>query len=234
MKIGIIGGFGGFATVEFFHRLLERFQTNNEGSYPHIIMDNNFQMPSRTKALLSGEGFDVIVEKMVESMELMLRERVDYIILPCGTAHVFLPKVYEQVPKAEAKVLNIVKLLGLGMQKQGGKVLVMAAEGTLKYRLYSNILHEYGVECIEPQQKQWAQIRYFIEMVKQNDYPAGYADELITFINQYKTRNVILGCTEFPVLFSKAMQEDRRIDSYNLFDPLENVLDELKRLELLV
>lgn len=45
-KIGIIGGFGAYAGLDFYKRLLECFSTGNERDYPHVIMDNNFTMPS--------------------------------------------------------------------------------------------------------------------------------------------------------------------------------------------
>lgn len=50
-KVGIIGGFGAYATLNFYKRLLEEFASESERNYPHIIMDNNFTMPSRTRAL---------------------------------------------------------------------------------------------------------------------------------------------------------------------------------------
>lgn len=55
-SIGIIGGFGVYATLGFYRNLLEVFTADSERNYPHIYMDNDFTMPSRTKALLEGGG----------------------------------------------------------------------------------------------------------------------------------------------------------------------------------
>lgn len=41
--IGLIGGFGAYATLNFYRRILEEFATDSERNYPHIIMDNNVQ-----------------------------------------------------------------------------------------------------------------------------------------------------------------------------------------------
>ena len=38
-KVGIIGGFGAYATLNFYKRLLEEFASESERNYPHIIMD---------------------------------------------------------------------------------------------------------------------------------------------------------------------------------------------------
>lgn len=59
-SLGIIGGFGGYATLGFFQRILEAFASDSERNYPHIYMDNDFTMPSRTKALLEGGGLNMM------------------------------------------------------------------------------------------------------------------------------------------------------------------------------
>lgn len=68
-KLGIIGGFGAYTTLNFYKRILEVFAAENEREYPHIIMDNNFTMPSRTKALLYNESYDVVVREIAESIK---------------------------------------------------------------------------------------------------------------------------------------------------------------------
>ena len=88
-KIGIIGGFGAYATLNFYKRILEVFKGEKEWDYPHIIMDNNFTMPSRTRALLFDESYEEIVEEIGASMKRMISLDVDYIVLVCGTAHCF-------------------------------------------------------------------------------------------------------------------------------------------------
>ena len=85
-KVGIIGGFGAYATLNFYKRLLEEFASESERNYPHIIMDNNFTMPSRTRALLYGEAYDEVVDGISDSIQLMMQNDVSKIILVCGTA----------------------------------------------------------------------------------------------------------------------------------------------------
>ena len=55
--VGIIGGFGAYATLDFYDRFLTKFKSDCERDYPHIYMDNNYTMPSRTKALLYGDDY---------------------------------------------------------------------------------------------------------------------------------------------------------------------------------
>lgn len=190
--LGIVGGFGGYATLDFFERVLKKFASGLERSYPHIIMDNDFSMPSRTRALLTGEGYEEIVSAMSSSMQILMRKgraEARYIVLPCGTSHYFLPDVYRLVPEAEELRAKSVE-----------DVLVIAAEGTLHKHLYRDCLHDYGIRVSEPPELEYQEIRYFIECVKADAYPVDFAERFCAFLQKHEEKEVVLGCTEFPVL----------------------------------
>lgn len=88
-RVGIIGGFGAYATLDFYGRLLDSFAVESERDYPNMIIDNVFSMPSRTRALLTREGQTEIVETISNSMKKMLDYDVDCMVMICGTAHYF-------------------------------------------------------------------------------------------------------------------------------------------------
>ena len=130
--VGIIGGFGAYATLDFYGRLLDSFAVESERDYPNMIIDNVFSMPSRTRALLTGEEQTEIVETIANSMKKMLDYDVDCMVMVCGTAHYFLPHVYEKLPEEKDKVINILEATGKHLAANNiDKVLILAAEGTL-------------------------------------------------------------------------------------------------------
>lgn len=234
--LGIVGGFGGYATLDFFARVLKRFASSSERGYPHIIMDNDFSMPSRTRALLTGEGYEEITEAIASSMRLLVSwggTGVRYIVLPCGTSHYFLPDVYRLVPEAKERVVHAVRLLGEALRERGvASVLAIAAEGTLHRHLYRDCLSEYGIRVSEPGAEDYLEIRYFIECVKTDDYPADLAERFCAFLQKYEAEDVVLGCTEFPVLMRRLMERDGMTApddcawrGRRFYDPLTAVLD---------
>lgn len=230
-KIGIIGGFGAYAGLDFYKRLLESLATGNERDYPHIMMDNNFTMPSRTRALLYDECVEEVVCGITDSVKLMLDHKVDKIVLVCGTAHYFLDQVYERLPEAKSHIVDIIESLGEQLQKENvTECLVIAAEGTLKKELYTQKLEKYGVSCITPQEDKYSEIRCFIEAVKRNLLSEDIADQFLEFLKQYQCRHIILGCTEFPVLidYIKSVREND-LEEYHFYDPLEIVIANLKQ-----
>ena len=226
--VGIIGGFGAYATFDFYGRLLDSFAVESERDYPNMIIDNVFSMPSRTRALLTGEGQTEIVETIANSMKKMLDYDVDCMVMICGTAHYFLPYVHEKLPEAKDKVINILEATGKHLAANNiDKVLILAAEGTLKQKLYSRTLARYNIACVEPEEQYWEEIRYFIECVKQNKYDNELKDRFLRFLDGYDVDNIILGCTEFPVLL-------RHIDmgegTSNFYDPLTYGIQEIHRI----
>ena len=234
--LGIVGGFGGYATLDFFARVLKKFASESERGYPHIIMDNDFSMPSRTRALLTGEGYKEVVSAIASSMRILVHRegtKARYIVLPCGTSHYFLPDVYQLVPEAEERVVHAIRLLGDDLRARGVKdVLVIAAEGTLYKHFYRDCLHDYGIRVSEPPEAEYQEIRYFIECVKTDAYPVELAERFCAFLQKYEEKDVVLGCTEFPVLMRHLMERDGMTPSdvyvwrgRRFYDPLTAVLD---------
>lgn len=231
--IGIVGGFGGFATADFFRRLLETFFTGYERDYPRIVMDNDFTMTSRTRGLLYDEQIEQITEMMAASVKNLISIGADRIVLPCGTAHWYLDGVYRIVPEAKGIIVDIVDATGEKLMNCGVKsCYVVAAEGTLKKKLYNQRFAKYSVEVSSPSEEDWPRVRYFIEATKQNRITSDIKKEFIDFILNH-TRgvqpssdgkvHVILGCTELPLL----VDEDAR-EKIAFEDPLDNALTYLK------
>lgn len=243
--IGIVGGFGAYATLGFYSRLLEEFHTGYERDYPRILMDNNFTMPSRTRALLYGECEQEIITMIGESLKNLINSRADKIVLVCGTAHYFLEQVFDQVPEAKNKVIHMIELTADRMScrisdREGGGsgAAVIAAEGCLKKCVYDKALETRGFRVVKPGEGEYEKIRYFIEGVKQNKADRHLIGEFIEFMKQLtidrNIKNMVLGCTEFPVLLKKCMETDLKeeekkvLNEISFWDPLELAIKELK------
>ena len=122
----------------------------------------------------------------------------------------YFQKEIETMPVEELKKLQSEKLV-----KQ------------VKQKLYSRTLARYNIACVEPEEQYWEEIRYFIECVKQNKYDNELKDRFLRFLDGYDVDNIILGCTEFPLLL-------RHIDmgegTSNFYDPLTYGIQEIHRI----
>ena len=70
--IGIIGGMGSYATIDFFRRLVDAFPAEKEWERPRIIVDNYCTMPSRVRAILYNERTDELIQDLSSSVRAMI------------------------------------------------------------------------------------------------------------------------------------------------------------------
>lgn len=153
---------------------------------------------------------------------------MDYIILVCGSAHAFLEDCYKLIPESKEKVLNIIDITGTQLKAHGIKsVLVIAAEGSIESKIYTNNFQKKGISCICPGKECYNELRYFIESVKTNNINQEVCKRFITFLSSFNQHDIVLGCTEFPILTRFIQDKNLKFD-YNFWDPLELTIEELK------
>src|SRR5579863_8958181 len=94
--VGVIGGMGPEATVDFMHRLIAATPARDDADHLHILVDNNPKIPSRIAALIDGTGEDPtpVLRAMARGLEA---QGADFLVIPCNTAHHYLPAIAESV-----------------------------------------------------------------------------------------------------------------------------------------
>lgn len=227
MTIGVVGGMGSYATLDFFERYLNKFEADKEWDRPRIVIDNRCTMPSRVRAILYNERWDQVVSEISDSIGTLIQAGCDNIILACNTSHVFLPDVFKAHPEYEKYVLHIIKLCAEDIRSKNiTQVTLIATEGTILSRIYQTVFEEYGINVIAPGEEVFERMRYFIEAVKTNSYTEQLLDDFESFVLEQAPMPLVLGCTEFPVIFSKIRSRET-IKILDIFDPLESVLQQL-------
>lgn len=228
MIIGVVGGMGSYATLHFFKRYLEIFPAEREWERPRIIIDNRCTMPSRVRAVIYNEKYDEVVKELADSIGHLLDAGCDYIILACGTSHIFLEEVYKRIPGAKKNVLNIIETCAkyISDNKPEGEFSLLATEGSIQSGIYQNVFSKYDLNIIRPHDEALITFRKYIEAVKTNKIDDEILDSFIDLLNGQESNQIILGCTEFPVLYGMAAKEKIN-DNITIFDPLEIALNKL-------
>lgn len=223
MVIGIIGGMGSIATVDFFSRLVRAFPAEKEWDRPRIIIDNRCDMPSRVRGILYGEKVEEIEISLTASIRMMIDQGCSHIVLACNTSHHYLDAIYEKNPDFEKYIVNIIDLLAVRLACEGVKrCCLVASEGTYLSGIYDIPFQKLGISysrCTEEQVRMW------IEAVKGDQISEGVLCDFSDTINEIEEKAVILGCTELPVLYGLC---GNRV-SKNVYDPLECAIRFLKR-----
>ena len=228
--IGVVGGFGSYATLNFFNRLLESFPAEKEWDRPRILIDNYCTLPSRVRGILYHENEEEIINGLASSIKNLINAGATRIIITCNTAHYYLNDVYDILPESEKYVINIIEELAIQLNKNNiREISLMASEGTILSKIYQKTFENYNIKINVPNEEEFFKIRNLIEIVKQNkEENKKVKGNFINLLKEQKNDSIILGCTEFPILY-QYVKEDIEKENITIYDPLESSILKIKR-----
>lgn len=131
--IGILGGMGPLATADLFRKITLLTKASCDNDHIRVYIDSNAQIPDRTAAILHG-GKDPLPQ-MRAALHSLEACGASCVIMPCNTAHYFLPQL-----QAETKLpfLSMLEATAKACAKfyPGKTAAVLATKGTLATGLY--------------------------------------------------------------------------------------------------
>lgn len=227
--IGVVGGMGSYATASFFKRIIDAFPVEKEWDRPRVIIDNRCTMPSRVRAILYNENKDELGALLSESVQNLINIGATKLVLACNTSHYFLPYIYQSVPEAKGKIINIIEETCNEVLDSGNdSVMLIASEGTIECGIFEEYFNKdrqsRPIEVFYPTGEDFALQREIIEAVKQNYLTDIEINKLVDLINNAPSDIVILGCTEFPIAFNRIPKGKIR---KKVVDPLQCAIDKI-------
>ena len=169
-------------------------------------------MPDRTGAILAGE-YDGPYNQMLEDAKILENLGCKGIAITCNTAHFFADMIADQIG---IPILHMIKGTAAAVAEEcpGGRVGIMATDGTVKTGLYQKALTEQGLEpftpCEEIQKEVMHQIYDRIKNGQTYDPESWQKIEA-----EYKNagcQKVLLACTELSVIKADEGLEDWYVD----------------------
>lgn len=212
LTIGVIGGMGPYATLALFKALLDNTPASKDWDHLRILIDNNPKIPSRTRAFLYGEADPV--QNIVRSADGLRAVGADFLIMPCNSAHYFMPRIREQT---DASFIDMIEetsrlVLAAGCRRVG----VLGGEVTVHGKVYERWLEPAGVEVLHVNDEEQTAVRAVIEDAKLNavsHHTCSRVQDLIVRLEACGAEAVILGCTELPLAMQGVTSHVKIIDS---------------------
>lgn len=199
-SIGILGGMGPLATADLFRKIVLLTDAERDNDHIRVYIDDNASIPDRTAAILSG-GADPL-PAMTDSLRKLEGCGADCIIMPCNTAHYFLPRLQALTDVPFLSMLEATAR-ACRLQFPGGTAAVLATKGTLAAGLYQQVLAAESVPCLVPgPAEQDALMRVIYDGVKAGRPPEDYRADMETVLSRLSAQGAgyfILGCTELPL-----------------------------------
>ncbi|KAA0998907.1 amino acid racemase [Paraburkholderia panacisoli] len=197
--IGILGGMGPLATVDFFERVIELTSAAGascDQQHLPLLLANLPHIPDRSTAILA-EGEDPL-PALLDGIDMLNRTGVELIAIPCNSAHYWYDAMCK---RSRAPILHIAEACVAAIPHGTRRAAVLATGGTLASGLYQRILERSDIEPIVPSGATQEHIDACIQAVKAGDLDAS-AVQLEAALAAFAARGcraAVMGCTEIPL-----------------------------------
>lgn len=198
--IGMIGGMGPLATADLFRKIVLMTDAGCDNDHIRIFVDNNTNIPDRTAAILRG-GKDPL-QDMTDSIRALERCGADCLVMPCNTAHYFLPRLKERTDLPFLSMLEVTAK-ACAARYPGKTAAILGTRGTLQTGIYADALRAEHVPYVLPDEIQKDALMDAIYGVKGGVDLETVRAPIEALISEMQARGAdyfILGCTELPIV----------------------------------
>lgn len=199
--VGVIGGLGPYATLDFFERVLRRTRTYKESDHLRLIIDNNTKIPDRN-AFAQGEGPSP-APALAASAKGLQDAGAEFVVMACNTAHAWEADIRAAITVPFISMIETTTKAVADLRPEA--VGVLAVDACLSANLYQDALKAAGVKpLLLPADSQ----RTFMELiyrVKSGDTGETVKRAMATLARRLEAQGaeaIIAGCTEIPLVLT--------------------------------
>ena len=200
-SIGILGGMGPLATMDLYKKIILSTEAACDNDHIRVYIDGNAAIPDRTAAILSG-GPDPVPE-MLSALRNLEKCGADCVIMPCNTAHYFLPRLQETTKLPFLDMTEITASV-CAARYPGKKACLLGTKGTLEAKVYDGALMRAGVDFMVPDEGERVELMRLIYDVVKASRPLEPETEswhaLLSGLSERGADYFVLACTELPIL----------------------------------
>jgi len=213
--IGILGGMGTQAGLDFCNKLAMLNRGKIDQEYPLFILYNKSNIPGRpesiglhAKALSTIPGtpkniikYNKVLKSLVNGCHSLEKSGCKFIVIPCNTAHYW----YEDLQsKIKIPIINMPKEVFIHTKKnckKNSKIGLLATEGTLKTQIYNKLFEKFFTIIKPTKSLQVKSVNQTIKYVKMGNIKLAEKAirPAINYLLKMKCKKIILGCTELPI-----------------------------------
>ncbi len=233
--IGILGGMGTQAGLDFCNKLAILYRGKIDQDYPLFVLYNKSNIPGRPESIgvhtkklsnkLSNKNskkkYSLVLKSLIEGCKVLKKSKCKFIVIPCNTAHYWYDDLKKNI---RLPIINMPKAVFDHTRKtckKNSSIGLLATEGTLKTGVYSQFFDK-NYNLIYPNNSiQKNSVNKAIKLVKMGNVKAAskMIKPAINHLIAKKCKKIILGCTELPIAIF-AFKSFKKIKSSKIFlDP---------------
>ena len=233
--IGILGGMGTQAGLDFCNKLAILYRGRIDQEYPLFILYNKSNIPGRPESIgvqtkklsnrlinkRSEKKYSLVLKSLLNGCKVLKKSKCKFIVIPCNTAHYWYNDFQKKI---NLPIINMPKEVfnhTIKKCKKNSSIGLLATEGTLKTCVY-NKFFDKSFNLIYPDEiNQKKSVNKAIKLVKMGNVKAAnkIIKPAINYLIKKKCEKIILGCTELPIAIF-AFKSFKKIKSSKIFlDP---------------
>ena len=196
--IGILGGMGTQAGLDFCNKLAVLNRGKADQKYPLFILYNKSNIPKRPENL---KKYYNVLKSLVAGCNLLKKNKCKFIVMPCNTAHYWYDDLQKKI---KIPIISIPKEVYIHTKKtckKKSKIGILCTEATLKTGIY-NRYFDKSFKLISPEKSlQTKYVNKAIKYVKLGKIKEAEKaiKPAVNYLMKIKCKKIILGCTELPI-----------------------------------
>ena len=196
--IGILGGMGTQAGLDFCNKLAVINRGKVDQKYPLFILYNKSNIPKRPENL---KKYYNVLKSLIAGCNLLKKNKCKFIVMPCNTAHYWYDDLQKKIKTPIISIPKEVYIHAKKTCKKNSKIGILCTEATLKTGIYSRYF-EKNFKLVSPEKSlQTKSVNKAIKYVKLGKIRE--AEKIIkpavNYLMKIKCKKIILGCTELPI-----------------------------------
>ncbi|MDC3390767.1 amino acid racemase [Candidatus Pelagibacter sp.] len=233
--IGILGGMGTQAGLDFCNKLAILYRGKIDQDYPLFLLYNKSNIPGRPESIgihtgklsnktnnnKSKKKYELVLKSLVNGCKLLKKSNCKFIVIPCNTAHYWYDDLKNKIKLPIINMPKEVFIYAKKKCKKNSSIGLLATEGTLKTGVY-NKFFDKDYNLVFPNKSiQNSSVNKAIKLVKMGKVKLAnkIIKRAIDYLIKKKCKKIILGCTELPIAIF-AFKSFKTIKSSKIFlDP---------------
>ena len=196
--IGILGGMGTQAGLDFCNKLAKLNAGKLDQQYPMFVLYNKSNTPRRPENL---KKYYNVLNALVKGCKMLQKNKCKFIVMPCNTAHYWHEDIQKKIKIPLISMPKEVYKHTKKTCKKNSKIGILCTEATLKTKVY-NQYFDKDFNLISPEKLlQKNSVNKSIKLVKMGKIKD--AEKVIrpavNYLIKNKCKKIILGCTELPI-----------------------------------
>ena len=196
--IGILGGMGTQAGLDFCNKLAKLNKGKTDQKYPLFLLYNKSNIPDRPENL---NKYKKVLKSLLDGCIFLQRNKCKFIVIPCNTAHYWFDDLQKKIRIPIISMPKVVYFNAIKTCKKNSKIGLLATDGTLKTGIY-NKFFDKNYKLIKPNKFiQSRNVNKAIRLVKMGKIREAEKaiKPAVNYLIKKKCKKIILGCTELPI-----------------------------------